>query len=73
LKEGELVEDRLGLDGKWEMLCSGLGLTIDPEIDRVVRGHVAAVAVLPPYLYSVVNIDEEDILCYSGCQAPAGS
>jgi hypothetical protein len=53
--------------------CVQLGLTINPEIGRVVRGLIAAVAVLPPYLYSVFNIDEEDILCYSGCQAPAGS
>ena len=58
---------------KGNVVFRGLGLTIDPEIGRVVRGLVAAVAVLPPYLYSVFNIDEEDILCYSGCQAPAGS
>ena len=67
MKEGELVEDWLG------KCCVRLGLTIDPEIGRVVRGLVAAVAVLPPYLYSIFNIDEEDILCYSGCQALAGS
>ena len=47
-----------------EKCCVRLGLTIDPEISRVVRGLVAAVAVLPPYLYSVFNIDEEDILGY---------
>jgi hypothetical protein len=51
----------------------GVGLTIDPEIGRVVRGLVAAVAVLPPYLHGVFNVDEEDILYYSGCQALAGS
>jgi len=64
----------VGIGWKMGNVCvRGLGLTIDPEIGRVARGLVAAVAVLPPYLYSVVNIDEEDILCYSGCQAPAGS
>ena len=53
--------------------CVRPGLTVDPEIGRVVRGLVGAVAILPPYLYSVFNIDEEDILRYSGCQALAGS
>jgi hypothetical protein len=54
----------VGIGWKMRKYCVRLGLTIDPEIGRVVRGLVAAVAVLPPYLYSVFNIDEEDILGY---------